>query len=166
MVGTDAKVAKLAREAGECFERAQRPDGGEYVRVRDGSPAWVTDLVRAAHDDAGMLPDDWRFRTIEEALDAIAEAVEYGTDLEDAGGEFADGTSVYTSDLLAWLGSHLSRIGYVDSARDEFGTRESITDDISMGQYMERREVYGQVLDALRERADDEDEDEDEDEES
>lgn len=138
------------------FETARRDgftvgtfeDGGEtFVRLREGSPAWMTDVVRAAHDGGEMLPDDWRYAAIRSALDCIAES----DDAEDAAHEWADSEiDVYTSSRLEWLGSHSARLGYCDEARREGIAGESLLDQIGAGQYTEAREVFEQTLAALK----------------
>ena len=120
MPETETTIQTLAAEAGACFETATRSrvvgGSGEleedrYVRVKDGSPEWVTELVHAAHDD--MLPDDWRYEKIADALEYIAEV-----DDPDDSGEFADqAVDIYTGARLAWLASHLSRPGYLRRCR-------------------------------------------------
>ena len=145
-------VQERAAEAAGFFERAERSAEAadwryaarSYVRLRDDAPGWVSDLVQQAHGD--MLPDDWRYGAIEDALLDIADR----DDPDDGAGEFADGADIYNADLLAWVGSHGARAGYVDDARDEYGEPRDFYHGLQMGQYMERSEVYGLVLDALR----------------
>ena len=147
---TTATIESLAQEAASCFETAKRDDDSTYVRLKDERPAWVYNLVYVAHSD--MLPDDWRYKTIHSALEHIAE----GGDVDDAG-EFADSNcDVYTSDQLAWLASHLSRVSYCDEAASEFGydPEKGITGLIAMGQYLEGSEVYNSVVQSLRAVAD------------
>lgn len=145
-------IQDRAKEAASYFETAHRKhapevraeDAEQFVRIKDGAPEWVMQLAFKAHGD--LLPDDFRFQVIREALDALAEDEE-ADDLE-----FADDVDVYTSDLTAWLGSHSSRPGYCDEAREEMGTdTRGIIHDIQRGQYMERREVFQLVVEALRE---------------
>lgn len=160
-----ATIHELAADAYRCFETATRDDGSHYVRTRDDAPEWVGDLVRAAHGD--MLPDDWRYQAIRDALGAIDDAGA-DADLDDLGHEFADGNvDTYTGERIAWLGSHASRAGYCDEAADEFGGEDlGIVERIGLGQYAELREVYASVLESLRERADeigDDDEPDDDD---
>lgn len=144
-------VREIAVEASRWFETATRgDDGATFVRVKDGAPDWVTDLVHEAHGE--MLPDDWRYQLAADAAEAIAD----GTDDP---GEFADGhVDVYTFDRFAWLSSHLARQGYVDTAAEEFGLPAdgdfSVVDAIGRGQYVEAGEVFGLVLAFLERRAD------------
>jgi hypothetical protein len=148
----DAVVAR-AREALGYFERRTRDDGTAYLALADDRPEWVHDLVYAGHGQGALLPDDWRYEAVQGALSAIADADE-SDDLDDVGHEFADANvDVYTSARLTWLGSNLNRAGYCDEAAEELGGSDLDTvERIGLGQYQESREVYGLVLDFLREQ--------------
>ena len=140
-------VRARAAVAAAWFETAERDGGDEYVRLRAGRPDWVRDLVQHAHGD--LLPDDWRYRTISDALEFIAESDDDPREREH---EFADATvDVYTGARLAWLGSHLSRPGYCDDAVEDFGppSPDGIVERAGLGQYCEAAEVFALVLDAL-----------------
>ena len=148
-------IQDIAREMSEAFQTKSRDNGDNYVTLRDGSPEWMGEVVRGAHDD--MLPDDFRYQVIREAVDAIADAEGSRDDIRDElAGEFADDVDIYNHDLTAWLGSHSSRPGYCDEALNEFGreSAEGVMALIGMGQYMERREVFDSVLSSLEQRAD------------
>ncbi len=126
-------VSKKAKEALAYFEKANRTNGVEFWKVKDGAPQWVTDLCFASHSDGAMLPDDWRYVFIVEALVALEEEIELEPD-------------IYTSELTAWLASNVNRVGYVDDARDEWGgDLKSIFDELQLGQLTEKREVFDQV---------------------
>ena len=156
------QLHKIAAEAYACFETATRDNGSEFVRVKEGSPEWVTDLVRKAHGD-DFLPDDWRYETIRSALGFIADeatdksAPTSDRDPDDASAEFADSqVDVYTSELIAWMGSNLRRVGYVDEAVEEYGGELAgdIVRQIMLGQYAEAEEVYALTLNALEDLTD------------
>ena len=149
-------LASLASEAYACFETATRPDGESFQRVRDGSPEWVTDLVRSAHygvPDMLMFPDDWRYAAIVSSLDAITGA----DDIQEAAHEFADANvDAYNAERLAWLASDRNRPYYVDQARED-GLADEGTDlleVIGAGQYVESLEVFEQVRSFLQDRLD------------
>lgn len=157
------QVSSLAGEALSFFERAHRESGPDYIRTRD-EPEWVHGLVRQAHGD--MLPDDWRYEAIRDALSAIegsgAESID---NLDDVDHEYADGkVDIYTGDRIAWLASHGVRADYCDEAQDEGVASESagVVELIGAGQYMEAREVFASVVRSLRDRLEELDEDEDE----
>jgi hypothetical protein len=147
MDSTITTVQEAAEIAYDWFETARRnPDESEsaFVRVKDGAPEWVTDLVREAHGD--FLPDDWRYEVIRNAVEWIRD------NDEQESGEFADDqVDVYTGARLVWLSSNLRRASYVDEAISEFGfdTERGIIDMIGLGQYFEAQEVFGSVLSSL-----------------
>lgn len=158
-------AAQAIRDAGRQFE-----PGETFVCLSDahtlgdsGAVSWVRQLVHDAHGD--MLPDDWRYRAIRDALEAIAETDD-GDDLDDAGAEWSDGyADVYNGQLYAWLGSHLDRAAYVDDAAEQFGYDEGrgVAGLIALGQVAEAREVFDSVRRSLEDRAtDDTDDDDDE----
>lgn len=144
-------IQAAANEATQWFETATRDNGERFTRTKDGAPTWIGEMVYAAHD--GLLPDDWRYKCISDAVDWVAETGE-----TDDPGEFADdAVDVYTSDRLAWLASSLSRPEYVDEALSEFGQPDDpdIIAAIGLGQYREASEVFEAVRQALEIRADD-----------
>lgn len=145
----EATLETLAAEAYAAFETAERPAGeGTYIRLVDTAPQWVTDLVYHAHD--GMLPDDWRYNAIQDALEALAD----GADPDD-GAEYADGqVDGYTAKRVAWLASHGARVDYTDEALNEYGDdyRGGILAALALGQYHEASQVWALVVEALHER--------------
>lgn len=157
-------IQQLAQEYLTYFERKERENGLSYYTWKDVSPKALRDLIQEAHGD--MMPDDYKYNFVVDALDAIAE--DRGEDSIEA--------DVYNRDLLNWLASHLDRPGYCDQYVEEYGGIDpndfSIIRIISGGQYLEKMEVYRSVLNSLEEiiekledaELDDEDSDEDEDE--
>lgn len=104
------------------------------VTISDNVPPWVTDMCRQAHGD--MMPDDWRFEFIENALAAIENDDEDFPDI--------DSLYPYTHDRLAWLSSRLDRYSYCDQAAKELGAATgSIMNAIAQGMYFEMSEVKG-----------------------
>lgn len=155
-------VQELASEAASWFERARRAtgdtetgpreDGEQFTRCREGRPEWIAEMVQDVHGE--MFPDDWKYACIWAALDAISES----SDPDDYRAEFADDyVDVYTRQLMEWLESHSSRIGYCDEAAEEFGaiSDDGIVKRMQLGQYAEAEEVYGLVLRAIEARLED-----------
>ena len=95
------------------FEKAHRPDGEVYTRLREDAPDWMRNAVHETHDDEA--PNDWRYEMCAAIWDEI-------TDDGDGGMEPWEYTSrlvdVYTGDLLNWLTP--GRIHYVDQSLEEF----------------------------------------------
>ena len=89
------------------FEKAHRPDGEVYTRLREDAPEWLRDAVHEAHDDE--IPNDWRYEKCAELWDAITDEGNAGMEPY----EFAEGlTDIYTSRLLDWLTP--GRLHYID----------------------------------------------------
>ena len=138
-------IQKLAKEALDCFEVRTRDNGTTYYSRKDGSPEWVQDLVFDAHSD--MMPDDYRYVFIHDALGIIMDCEDedcYPEDLDNS-------VDIYTSDLTSWLGSRNDRYSYVDRAIEEYGPFDSVISSISDGQSKEREEVFYLVLEFLKE---------------
>jgi hypothetical protein len=147
-------IQELASDYSRRFVGDTRADGSKFRKVADGQETEpLRDLIYKAHGD--MLPDDWRYRFIEEALDAIAEA-----DDED---EAELEPSIYTHDLTGWLASRADRYGYCDEWLDEFGVdclkkpsagygHNPTISLLAGGYWMEQREVLASVLESLREQ--------------
>lgn len=159
-------LSEIAADGYRGMERATRDDGSTYVRVRDEAPAWLRDNLHEIHG-TDMLPDDWRFEVIRDALGALDDSgCDDRNDADEVPHEIADSAvDTYNSDRAAWLASHLVRGEITDEAVAEFGGEERDTyDRIGLGQYAEALaiayRVLGVVADAHEEQ-DDDDEDED-----
>ena len=129
-------VEGQAAEANKWLTRDKRNDGKEFVLVKDGAPEWITSLCREAHDGAKMLPDDWRFEFIEDALTQLENGDEDVRDVDDA--------YPYTHSRLSWLASNLERPGMCDEAREEYGgdAPADILSYIAWGMQHEMRQVF------------------------
>lgn len=149
------KVVRLAKVASPLFVWDARTNGDKFMRVADGAPEWVSHLAMYAHGN--MMPDDWRYRFISDAVDAISEMVDDGDEdaIQDRGREWEP--SVYNAALLEWLSSNLHRIGYVDEAVEELEhSSRGVMGDIAMGQYEEFQETFNLVCEFLDELEEDE----------
>lgn len=143
MTETTTRAAELA----QMFEVRKRDNGEHFIVLDDQAPEWAHDFVREAHGTE-MLPDDYRYRWISEALDLLAQDVE--SDPQDLATSFGDDVDIYTHSLLAWLSSNLTRIAYCDEAISEGMTDGTdLTKIIMAGQASERYEVFQNVLTAL-----------------
>jgi hypothetical protein len=134
-ITTKERAALMVR----AFESRTRDNGEHYVCLTDGSPDWMTDVVRAAHDDGSILPDDWIFATVMSAAEFIADA----DDPDDGAHEWADAeVDVYTHDLMAWAARNVDAVDQV--MEDEHFT--TVTGAIMRAQY----EVCGRIYDAVK----------------
>lgn len=136
-------IQSLAKELYEHTETKFRENGAEFITLTDDAPDWAEDVIRTAHGD--LMPDDWRYRFIEDACQAIIEH----EDDRDSAYESLE-ADVYYHELLQWLASNLSRIGYCDDAAQDFGISDgSIINIIQWGQLSEKQETFNLLYDAL-----------------
>jgi hypothetical protein len=149
-------LSDLATEAKKHYRTSNPREEREGILVHtDDAPEWVTEMTQDAHvglgfDNTPALPDDLRFEYVVEALDAIADHED-----EDEARDSLE-ADVYTHDLLKWVSSHLGRKSYCDMAGEEGLLSESADMDarLSLGQVLEKQEVFDRVLECLRERLD------------
>jgi hypothetical protein len=141
-------IQKLAEQLSAAFETKKRNDDNEFVSLKDGSPEWMTDVVRAAHGD--KLPDDTVYAFIEKAADALANASE---DAEPSDVILEIEPDPYTAGLTAWLHARVDHVYYLTEVLEE-GT--GITDGFQLlaaAQQKQIHEVGYALVSALEEAA-------------
>lgn len=136
-------IQGLAKEARSGLECKFRADGEPFYCLKDQASDWIKALVHAAHGD--MLPDDYRYEFIVNALDHLTDC-ENPDDARDS-----IEADCYTSDLTDWLSSHNSRLAYCDD-NDYTQSDSSMFTRLQNGQLAERDEVFESVLSSLEER--------------
>jgi len=147
-------VNELAKEALGWFITDTRDNGEEFVKTKEGRPDWLKNLIFTAHDD--MLPDDYRYQFIEDALQYISDQDEdVGLDCPEIEAD------TYTSDLTKWLHSRNDRVYYLTEALEEYEIKDGFQ-ALQEAQLREREEVFYSVLNSLRELCEEEQEDEEE----
>lgn len=134
---TREKIRILAGEALSYFEHRNRHDGTKYWAVEEDAPEWVHELTFVAHNEGEILPEDFRYLFIVEALEAISENPEEPDILWEP--------DAYTSELLKWLEACSSyRMGLVDEAVSELGWN-GLFNALQAGQLKEKQEVLAIV---------------------
>lgn len=131
-------IQEKAAQIRSTFVEKIRTDGTKYWST-ESEEAEIKELCYAAHDD--MMPDDWKYRFIVDALNLVAEA-------DDVDGVTIE-PDIYTADLTAWLASHNGRVDYLTRVLEECDTTDGI-EAIAMAQAFEREEVYFSVLSSIR----------------
>lgn len=113
-------VQSLASDLSAAFEHDKRNDGKEFTKLREGSPAWMTDVIHEVHGD--KLPDDTVYAFIQRCAGAIHD---YSSSIEDH--EVAEQAvdeiepDPYTADLTAWLNARVDHEYYLTEVLEEFG---------------------------------------------
>jgi len=137
----------LAGDALSYFEYRRRPEcpvGTGYWALEEGAPAWLKELVWAAHDNGRLLPEDARYLFVIEALEAIADDPEEPESLLEP--------ETYTRQLLRWLEAAPSyRMELVDAAVRESGW-DGLFAALQAGQLKEKEEVLYRVRAFLEQR--------------
>ena len=137
-----------ARNALSWFEQKTRSHGKtKYWACKNGSPDVMRKLCSKAHDDGDgdtMLPDDWKYKFLVDALERISE----WHDMDDAD---PWEPPVYHHELSEWLGSHAYRPSYVDDAIKDYGPdhEQGIMALIGWGMIYEFRMVQDAALEFL-----------------
>jgi hypothetical protein len=137
-------LQQLAAQVRSQFAQDTRNNGETFWSRKTGTDDWIQELCHAAHGN--MMPDDWRYEMIVEALDAYAEY----DDPDEA--ECSIEADIYTYELTGWLHSRNDRYSYVDDAATEYGERGDLLEQLSLGQIAEKREVYASVRRSLEAR--------------
>ena len=115
-------------------------NGMEYKDIRNG--IWINtndtyqEFFYHAHGD--FIPDDFRYKMIHDILANMDD-----DDDQDPIDMLDSLVPIYSSDLLAWISSNLTRISYCDQYQDEFdGSALKLTEIITGGYFEELQEVY------------------------
>jgi hypothetical protein len=111
----------------------------------------MTDVIHEAHGD--MLPDDWKYEHVYHIASRIADMENETADaIRDNEHEICDSlVDVYNSNLLAWVGSNLTRAAFVDEAISEMGWPKDggLFTALQWGQYEELRGIYSSLVNSL-----------------
>ncbi len=135
-------IQSLAKELYDNLETAQRSNGDDFLRLKEGHPQWAQDVIRTAHGD--LMPDDWRYKFIEEACQAI---IEHKDDRDSANDSLEADT--YYNDLTQWLASNLSRLEYCNDVLSNGHNHKTIDSILMSAQWYEKTETFNLLYDAL-----------------
>lgn len=161
--------SKLAGQLFDAFERDTREDGSAFYKLRDGSPEWMSDAVRAAHDAVDEMPDDDVYSECRDVASSLNECDDL-REAEERAREYADeAVSVYNAQRLAWVAAKPGIRGPLcEECADDMGMQTAdIFQLAAWGWYEWARRIYSAIAEAVGEAADEADEDEaDEDEDA
>lgn len=114
-------VQELAEESLKYLKwgkRTKEAGGEDYCFTKDEAPQWFKDLVYKAHKIDDVLPNDYIYCFISDALSLIAGSDEPEEAILEIEGD------IYNHDLLKWLSNNLTFSCYVDEVIQEYGTNE------------------------------------------
>ena len=122
-------------------DKSRMPDEYFYIR-KDDAPEWVTQLVKEVHGE--MFPDDYKYKFVVDALEALADA----DDIDTAEEIMREGIEIYTYKLMHWVQSHTDRLAMANEHGKEFEA-DTIEAFLTGGQFNERWDVFSLVLSTL-----------------
>ena len=150
MMSTQTNWFVTAGTLRSAFEEKHREDGTSFWACVDEVGDELQEFVRGLHD--GEPPNDWRYKTIVEVLDAVIQRSDYSDEWGTAAFEIAEQlTSEWTSELAAWLAESSDRVSYSeDEVADCLLPAEStLFERLEGGQRRCIREMTESVLVAL-----------------
>ena len=137
------------------FERSSHASGSEFWELSSGSPQWMTDAVREAHDEE--LPNDSRYELIRDCLQALSDdGVESQEEALEASLELSrDLVPVSTGELLQWFSEMPRRLGDCDEVLYQGRVSELTSYEIlSKGFRLAAEEVISSLADSLEDASD------------
>lgn len=137
------------------FKESTRSDGSKHLILSAGSPDWMTEAVREAHDEE--LPNDSRYQLIRDCLQALSDdGVESLEEALEASYELSkDLVPVFTGELLQWFSQMPRRLGDCDEALNRERVSELTSYEIlSQGFRLAAEEVISSLADSLEDAAD------------
>ena len=152
MTVTSANWYLTAATLRSAFILDHRSDGSEFWRFTDEARQSVDDLatfVSELHDEE--LPNDWRYETIVDICEAIAE-YDADTEWSDAAHEIADSlVSVFTFQLTEWIADYGSRLSYCDQVLEDglISADASMYDRLIVGQYECIKQMVNSIMHKL-----------------
>jgi len=159
---SESKIKVFLTDLYKKFETKQRDaTGKDFVSLNHTATDADSDFIRKVHS-TDMLPDDFRFKTIESLIGSILDVfdfdhIENETSLfrkesENHGHEIIDGTvDIYNHDLLQWYSSNLNRPCFVTEAAEN-GLINNETDEMQRlmsGQFEEISQIYYRLIEAI-----------------
>lgn len=144
----------LAQTMYDAFERKERDEKNEFgdkhfYSLVKGSPQWMVDAIREAHDHANIMPNDWVYDACHTIIGHMSDTDSDSWD--DSVSEWADGSvDVYNADRARWLAANLAFGGIVDEAVEELGhSDQGVYGDIGIGQYRLLEGIAGALVAAV-----------------
>lgn len=146
-VRTEAKAILKGFKVSERVKAGRDEAPQRFYHLKDNAPQCVKDLVYKAHKIDDVLPNDYIYEFIVEALQLFTEsgAVRM-SELEEDINEIEP--DVYNADLLRWVSDNLAFSAWVDEALSEYGAKD-LFQALQIGQQLQRQAIARSVLDSI-----------------
>jgi len=144
-------IQQAAQQMYDKFIQDKRNDGTKFWKLALDRPEWMKEVVFAAHDEGGVMPNDTTYEFIKEAACVLSEMDE-DTDEDAARDAIYEQIEpdVYTSQLTGWLDARNDHVYYLTEVLEEFGG--DIKDGfqlLGLAQQKHKHEVAFAVLEAI-----------------
>lgn len=151
--------AKVAKEALKYFKLGKREDETEYWHAHNvpDEPEWIRELCYSAHKIDDVLPNDYIYEYIVNALELISEMDGAQSISEFEESIFEIEGLIYNHDLLKWVSSNLTFSRWVDEAMTEYGAKEHFA-ALQLGNMLHQQAIARDVLDSIDKQAEEIDE--------
>ena len=126
------------------FQIKTRDDGTTFYCANDDAPDYVRDLCYDVH--GGMMPDDYKYQFLVEALEYIDDNLDPLDDNLDCIDPYdACDPDCMNSDLLRWVSSNLTRMHYCDNVLQDYQL-DQLAHMLMQAQQAERVEVMQDAI--------------------
>jgi hypothetical protein len=127
------------------FERSERANGENFLKLKEDSPDSLVELVRDMHTQIfDSMPCDWVFMITKEAFEELEE-----NSLDELNIE----ADCYAKDLYKWLGKSYSD-NFIQEAIDDglVDLSSGIWNLVGVGQSLAKQKIYEAVSEYLEEQ--------------
>lgn len=142
-------IQELAKQCQSYMEQGQRTDKNcphpLYYYSKDTAPQWFKDLCYKAHKIDDILPNDYIYDYIKEAIDIIAN----NENPQDVIYEIEP--DCMTFDLLQWVSNNLCFMTWADNVLKEGFEPKSLSALLQMAQANHKQAIANNVLISLEE---------------
>lgn len=140
------KIVNEAKNVLKYFEHGKRNDGTKYRFIKDEAPEEYRELAYSAHLVDDVMPNDYIYDFIYDALTVISEC-DSDDHIEDEINSIEP--DVYNSDLLKWISDNLTFSSWVDEAMKTYEAKDLFS-ALQIGQGLHRQAIANSVYESLQ----------------
>lgn len=148
-------IFELAEIMSKAFETRKRNDGKNFYCIKDEynihqentEYSWINNIIHDAHMVDDVMPNDYIYQFIRDAVDIISEC-ETEEEIEERFFEIE--ADIYYADLFSWVSDNLNFSSYVDEAMQEFQLTD-LCSALQYGQQRHKEAIAFSVFNSLKE---------------
>lgn len=148
----------MIEQMSQAFVKDTRNDGTEFVKLKDDSPEWMTQIIFLVHE--GYLPADEIYETVERVIDHLHDD---GVEDEDTARDsiFEIEVPIYTSELTEWLNQRNDHVYYLTEALENYPDTKDGFGLLGLAYHIYQQEIANRVINALVEKLEEFEDEED-----